>query len=143
MGIHQDRKTEYGVLKGAPISFAGLVVLSVSAGIAIGAWHYGERLETQQEQIQRYRLALGIDKGGPNALAELNNAELRAKALNSVAEVRGLCFSFQKREEQIRPCARWRPLLSHALFPTYFGILLWLGLYLRDARLRALVPLRS
>ena len=35
------------------------------------------------------------------------------------------------------------PLLSHALFPTYFGILLWLGLYLRDARLRALVPLRS
>jgi hypothetical protein len=28
-------------------------------------------------------------------------------------------------------------------FPVVFGILVWLGLYLRDARLRALVPLRS
>jgi len=29
------------------------------------------------------------------------------------------------------------------LFPVFFGVLLWLGLYLRDERLRALVPLRS
>jgi hypothetical protein len=35
------------------------------------------------------------------------------------------------------------PLFSHILFPTYLGILLWLGLYLRDERLRALIPLRS
>lgn len=35
------------------------------------------------------------------------------------------------------------PLFSHILFPTYLGVLLWLGLYLRDSRLRALVPLRS
>ena len=35
------------------------------------------------------------------------------------------------------------PLFSHILFPTYLGVLLWLGLYLRDARLRALIPLRS
>jgi DoxX-like family len=35
------------------------------------------------------------------------------------------------------------PLFSHVLFPVYFGALLWLGLYLRDARLRALVPLRG
>jgi hypothetical protein len=35
------------------------------------------------------------------------------------------------------------PLFSHVLFPTYLGVLLWLGLYLRDERLRALVPLRS
>jgi len=35
------------------------------------------------------------------------------------------------------------PLFSHVLFPTYLGALLWLGLYLRDDRLRALVPLRS
>ena len=32
------------------------------------------------------------------------------------------------------------PLFSHILFPVYMGILLWLGLYLRDARLRELVP---
>jgi DoxX-like family len=35
------------------------------------------------------------------------------------------------------------PLFSHVLFPTYLGVMLWLGLYLRDERLRALVPLRS
>jgi hypothetical protein len=35
------------------------------------------------------------------------------------------------------------PLFSHALFPTYLGILLWGGLYLREERLRALIPLRS
>lgn len=35
------------------------------------------------------------------------------------------------------------PLLTHQLFPVYLGVLLWLGLYLRDSRLRALVPFRS
>jgi len=29
------------------------------------------------------------------------------------------------------------------LFPVFFGALIWGGLYLRDARLRALIPLRS
>jgi hypothetical protein len=31
------------------------------------------------------------------------------------------------------------PLFSHILFPVYIGALLWVGLYLRDPRLRALV----
>jgi len=35
------------------------------------------------------------------------------------------------------------PLFSHTLFPVYLGIMLWAGLYLRDVRLRALVPLRK
>ena len=35
------------------------------------------------------------------------------------------------------------PLLTHTLFPVYLGILIWLGLYFRDVRLRQLVPLRS
>jgi hypothetical protein len=33
------------------------------------------------------------------------------------------------------------PLLTHVLFPTYLGALLWGGLWLRDARVRALIPL--
>lgn len=33
------------------------------------------------------------------------------------------------------------PLFTHTLFGVYLGILLWLGLYLRDVRLRELVPL--
>jgi DoxX-like protein len=35
------------------------------------------------------------------------------------------------------------PLFSHVLFPTYVGVLLWAGLFLREDRLRALIPLRS
>jgi DoxX-like family len=35
------------------------------------------------------------------------------------------------------------PLFSHALFPVYLGILIWGGLFLREDRLRALVPFRS
>ena len=32
------------------------------------------------------------------------------------------------------------PLFSHILFGVYLGIILWGGLYLRDARVRALIP---
>ncbi|AMX95806.1 DoxX family protein [Mesorhizobium sp. M7A.F.Ca.US.014.04.1.1] len=32
------------------------------------------------------------------------------------------------------------PLFSHILFGVYLGIILWGGLYLRDSRLRALIP---
>ena len=35
------------------------------------------------------------------------------------------------------------PLFTHILFPVYFGVMLWGGLYLREPRLRALIPLRS
>ena len=35
------------------------------------------------------------------------------------------------------------PLFSHVLFPVYVALLIWGGLWLRDARLRALVPLRG
>jgi hypothetical protein len=34
------------------------------------------------------------------------------------------------------------PLFSHTLFPVYIAVLIWGGLYLRDERLRALIPLR-
>ena len=35
------------------------------------------------------------------------------------------------------------PLLSHTLFPIYVGIMLWGALWLRDLRVRALIPLRA
>jgi hypothetical protein len=34
------------------------------------------------------------------------------------------------------------PLFSHTLFGVYLGIILWGGLYLRDPRIRALIPFR-
>jgi len=35
------------------------------------------------------------------------------------------------------------PLFSHLLFPAYIALLLWVGLYLREPRLRALIPLKN
>ena len=35
------------------------------------------------------------------------------------------------------------PLFTHILFPVYLAVLLWLGLWLRDRRLRELLPVRS
>jgi len=35
------------------------------------------------------------------------------------------------------------PLFSHVLFPVYVAGLLWGGIYLREERLRALLPLRG
>ncbi len=34
------------------------------------------------------------------------------------------------------------PLISNVLFPTYIALLLWGGLYLRDERVRAIIPVR-
>ena len=35
------------------------------------------------------------------------------------------------------------PLFSHVLFPVYIGALIWGGIYLRDERLRFIVPFRN
>ncbi len=35
------------------------------------------------------------------------------------------------------------PLFTHTLFPVYLGILIWLGLYLREQKLKQLLPFRS
>jgi hypothetical protein len=35
------------------------------------------------------------------------------------------------------------PLFTHVLFGVYLGLFVWGGLYLRDERLRALIPLRA
>jgi DoxX-like family len=34
-------------------------------------------------------------------------------------------------------------LFGETLFPVYFGVFVWAGLYLRDERLHALIPLRT
>jgi hypothetical protein len=35
------------------------------------------------------------------------------------------------------------PMLGYVLFPVYVGVFIWGGLWLRDARVRALIPLTS
>ena len=34
------------------------------------------------------------------------------------------------------------PVFSHLLFGVYLGLMIWGGLYLRDGRVRALIPFR-
>lgn len=34
------------------------------------------------------------------------------------------------------------PVFSHLLFPVYIGILVWIGIFLREPRLRSLFPFR-
>ena len=34
------------------------------------------------------------------------------------------------------------PLFTHTLVPVYLGVLIWGGLYLRDGRVRELIPIR-
>jgi hypothetical protein len=35
------------------------------------------------------------------------------------------------------------PIFSHLLFGVYLGLMAWGGLYLRDERLRAILPFRT
>jgi hypothetical protein len=35
------------------------------------------------------------------------------------------------------------PMFTHVLFPVYLALFIWGGLYLRDARVRALIPFRG
>lgn len=35
------------------------------------------------------------------------------------------------------------PLLTHQMVPVFVGVMVWLGLYLRESRLRGLTPLRN
>jgi DoxX-like family len=35
------------------------------------------------------------------------------------------------------------PLFSHVLFGVYIGVVVWVGIYLRDAKLRLLIPTRK
>jgi len=42
--------------------------------------------------------------------------------------------------------SQWRagnPLFSHTLFPIYIALLIWAPLFLRDERVRALIPVRK
>ena len=101
-------KKEWIVLKTAPFSFIGLAVLCVLSGMGLAGWHYSERISTLEAQsgtkdseISRYRVALGIDRASRGALIELNNIELRSKALSTAATLHQLCVSFRNRSEQL------------------------------------------
>lgn len=90
------------MLRGAPVVFIGLMVVSVASGIGVGHWHFSEQLEAKDGEIHRYRVALGIDPASKGALVELNNQELAAKAQSTVAKLRDLSADFDNRSKTIK-----------------------------------------
>jgi hypothetical protein len=74
MDILEILRGEWRVIKSAPLSF--IVFLAIGAVFGYGAsnWYYSKQIADTDGQVRRYRVALGIDKGGPSALAELSNA---------------------------------------------------------------------
>ena len=100
---------EWAVVSKAPFTFLGIAALFVGAGYGAGAWHYAERISVKDEQIiqrneqiARYRVALGVDSASRGILIDLTNQELQAKSANTVKNLRDTCFSLRKKDADIR-----------------------------------------
>ena len=79
---------------------------------------------------------LGRVIGGVEAICLALYLTPRTSALGAVlmTAVMGGAIASHMRQEA--------PLFSHTLFGVYLGLLMWGGLFLRDARLRSLFPIR-
>ncbi len=102
MSLWEYIKAELAVLRGAPLTFVGLIVVSLTSGIAVGHWHFSEQLEAKDGEIHRYRVALGIDAASSGALVELNNQELQAKALSTATKLPDMCFSLRRKNDDLQ-----------------------------------------
>jgi hypothetical protein len=88
---------EWGNLVKAPAAFVMLCVLGLCVGFGGGMLYYSSQVGSLQQQVSskdgqlnRYRVALGIDPASKGALVELNNEELALKAQSIVAKLRKL-----------------------------------------------------
>lgn len=79
------------VLKKAPILCACLLLL----GAGIGRWYDSEKLSDKDNELHRYRVALGVDPASKGALIELTDKELSLKARSTVANLRRLDSDLQ------------------------------------------------
>ncbi len=89
-----------------------LVVVLMLGGIGgwwlAGRMAYGPQIEDarstiaqRDDQLSRYRIALGIDKAGEGALVELTNGEMKAKAATTAGKVREMAASYRRRAEAV------------------------------------------
>ncbi|HTY55319.1 MAG TPA: hypothetical protein VMB26_08965 [Candidatus Binataceae bacterium] len=93
----------------APASIVGLLIVGLGVGFWAGRFYYPRQVASAHEAIQptedgeirRYRVALGIDPASKASLAELTNKELRSKALTTASNLRDLCFQLQKKNEEL------------------------------------------
>lgn len=90
------------MLRKAPISFAGLSILGIALGFGLAHTFLSTQITTKDGEISRYRIALGIDTASKGNLIELNNQELSAKASNTAAKLRDICFTLRKRSDELK-----------------------------------------
>lgn len=100
----------------APFAFALVLVFGWCAGYVVATWYFSGRLASQEgrmasseQQIARYRVALGIDQASPGALVTLTNIELKAKTATTVAKLRTLMESFQRRDSRLPVPTQYQP----------------------------------
>jgi hypothetical protein len=102
MGFFETLRGETSVIKSAPWSFILFLVVGASTGYGASSWYYSKQITERDGQIGRYRVALGLDKTGDNALVELTNTELQSKATTIAGKLDNMCSLYQKREQEIQ-----------------------------------------
>lgn len=79
-----------------------MAIVCLATGVTAARWYDSDKLQDKDAQLNRYRVALGIMPGSPNALVELTNAELRGKALIVSSRVREKCSLVEKGSAKIQ-----------------------------------------
>jgi hypothetical protein len=84
-----------------PLVFAIVALVSFAVGFGVALFVDSFRIVARDEQIARDRIALGIDRPSPSALAELSNQELELASSQVVAKLRNMCSSYESQQEKI------------------------------------------
>jgi len=99
MGLIAFVQQQWTQLMTAPAAFILLLVIGVGAGFSAGGWYYRDRIDEKNGLISRYRVALGLDKSNEGNLIELNNEEMRAKAMTTASALREFAVSLRNQTE--------------------------------------------
>jgi len=94
-------RTPTGATMKKPGVFVIVAVVSFAVGFGVAHFVDSFRIVARDEQIARDRIALGIDRASPGALAELSNQELEAATAPVIAKLRKICSSYESQQEQI------------------------------------------
>jgi hypothetical protein len=84
-----------------PLVFAIVALVAFAVGFGVALFVDSLRIAARDEQIARDRIALGIDRASPGALAELSNQELELASAQVVAKLRKMCSFYESQQEQI------------------------------------------
>jgi hypothetical protein len=115
MGWLEWLDKEWKVLVRAPRTFIVLSAISFLAGVTVASWYFSgqlsdrdarislrdDELAAKGREVERLRVAAGLDKASESALIALTNKELKAKAAITVWRLRDFEASVNRRREPI------------------------------------------